>query len=228
MLLADDIGGSLGGPLSFLRRVHRRRITAVVVQLGRGTQRRRDTADDSPHVRLGHVLSLLAKCSHGAAQLHFGRDHVPGVAAVNLRDADDELIERIHVAADDGLQRGDDLRGGDDRIDSLMRHRGMSAVSSDDDLEDVERGHDRAGANSEVADWHPRPVVHSEDSVARELVEESLLDHDSTTPFVLLGRLEDDVHRAGEVFRFGEVPCRTEQHRGVAVVSASVHLAGIL
>jgi hypothetical protein len=43
----------------------------------------------------------------------------------------------------------------------------------------------------------------------------------------LLGRLEDEIDRAVEVARLGEIARRTEQHGGVAVVTAGMHHAGL-
>ena len=44
-------------------------------------------------------------------------------------------------------------------------------------------------------------------------------------PEPFLGRLEDEVHRAVEVARLGQVARGAEQHRGVAVMAAGMHLA---
>ena len=47
---------------------------------------------------------------------------------MDLRDADHGALQRVDVAAGDGLQAGDDLRRRDDRVDAEMRHRRMRAA----------------------------------------------------------------------------------------------------
>jgi len=55
-----------------------------------------------------------------------------------------------------------------------------------------------------------------------------VVDHLAAAAAALLGRLEDHDRGAVEIARLGEILRGTEQHRGVAVVAAGVHLAGIL
>ena len=68
--------------------------------------------------------------------------------------------------------------------------------------------------------------MHAVDGVDREAGEEPLLDHRLAAALALLGRLEDHVHRPGEVRLFGEAAGGAEQHGRVPVVAAGVHLAG--
>src|SRR5471030_1698054 len=56
------------------------------------------------------------------------RDDIVGAASVQLRYRHHERLVRSDVAADDGLERGDNLGSGDQRIDGQVRHGGMSAV----------------------------------------------------------------------------------------------------
>ena len=67
--------------------------------------------------------------------------------------------------------------------------------------------------------------MHREDRVARVLVEEAVLHHPQRAAAALLGRLEDQVERAGEAAAVREMVRRGEQHRRVAVVAAGVHHA---
>ena len=71
----------------------------------------------------------------------------------------------------------------------------------------------------------PRPVVHAEDRFDRIFVEDTFFDHEPRAAFVLLGRLEDEMHRAGEIARLGEMFGGAEQHRGMAVMAAGMHPA---
>ena len=82
------------------------------------------------------------------------------------------------------------------------------------------------GPRLRVAQRQVGPVVQRVHRVAREALEQALLDHHPRTAAALLGRLEDEVHRAVEAARARELACRAEQHRGVAVVAAAVVHAG--
>ncbi len=66
------------------------------------------------------------------------------------------------------------------------------------------------------------------DLVDAEAVEQAVRDHRPRPAAALFGRLEHEHHAAVEGARLGEVPRGAEQHRGVAVVAAGVHLAGRL
>jgi hypothetical protein len=57
-------------------------------------------------------------------------------------------------------------------------------------------------------------------------VEEAVLDHLARAALAFFGRLEHQVQRAVEVARGRQVARRAQQHGGVAVVAAGVHLAG--
>ena len=155
----------------------------------------------------------------------FGND-VVGLAAVEFGHRDDDQFGRIDRARRDRLQRDHDLAGGDDRIDRAMRHRRMAARSGHPDGELGGRRHDRARPYRELADRQARHVVHAEDAVDAEALHHAFLDHLVAAAAAFLGRLEDDRHRAREVPRLGEIFRRTQQHGGVAVMAAGVHLAG--
>ena len=96
--------------------IDRRRIAALVADRRRHLEHRRDARDDRAHPALDQVLHRGVEAAHGAAQHDFLRDHVPGVAAVDLRDADDARFERMQVARDDRLQRADGVRREQHRI----------------------------------------------------------------------------------------------------------------
>ena len=85
--------------------------------------------------------------------------------------------------------------------------------------------HHRAGPDRELAGRQARPVVHAVDRLDRVAVEHAFLDHHPRAALVLLGRLKDEMHRAGEIARLGQISRGAEQHRGVAVVAAGMHPA---
>ena len=106
-----------------------------------------------------------------------------------------------------------------------MRHGAVRANALDDDFEDVVGGHHRAGADGELADRDARNVVHAVHALDRKLLEQPLLHHHAPAALVLLGRLEDEVDRAVEILRLGEILGGAQQHHRVAVMAAGVHLA---
>ena len=171
---------------------------------------------------------LLAEGADGAAQHRLLRDHVVGVAGMHLGDRDDRRIERRHVARHHALQRRDDLGGDDHRIDARLRPRAVRALAGDLDVEQAAAGHLRAGADGELADLELGPVVHAEDLLAGELVEQPVLHHRLGAAAALLGRLEDEMDGAVEVARRREILGGAQQHRGVAVMAAGMHAALVL
>ncbi len=68
--------------------------------------------------------------------------------------------------------------------------------------------------------------MHAVDLLDAEAVHQAVLDHGLAAGAAFLGRLEDHDGGAGEVARLGEVARRAEQHGGVPVMAAGVHLAG--
>jgi hypothetical protein len=58
--------------------------------------------------------------------------------------------------------------------------------------------------------------------------EQAVVDHLARAAAALFGRLEDQVDRAVEIALLGKVLGGCEQHGGMAVVAAGVHLAGVL
>ena len=103
-----------------------------------------------------------------------------------------------------------------------MRLRGMAAEPAHDDVEAVGRRHDRTGPRARLAERQLRPVVQGVDRIAREAIEQALLDHHARAALAFLGRLEDEMHGAVEAPCARELLRRAEQHRGVAVVPAGV------
>ena len=67
--------------------------------------------------------------------------------------------------------------------------------------------------------------MHAVDRVAGKALEQIVLQHGQRAADAFLAGLEDEVHRAVEVARLRQVARGAEQHRGVAVMAAGVHLA---
>ena len=164
--------------------------------------------------------------AHGADQDRLLRHDVEGVAGVDLGDREDRVVQGIGLAADDGLQADDDLCGDGHRVEPDMRHGGVAAAALDGDLELVRGRHRRAVAHREGADRHGRPVVQAVDVGDREALEQAVVHHRLGPGPAFLGRLEDEVDGAVEIAGLGEVLGRTQQHGGMPVMAAGVHLAG--
>ena len=104
-----------------------------------------------------------------------------------------------------------------------MRMRAMRRPAAQDDAEIVDRGQRRAGQRLHRAERQVGDVVDAVDRVAREALEQPVIQHRLGAGEPLLGGLEDEVHRAREIPRLGEVFRRAQQHRGVPVMAAGMH-----
>jgi hypothetical protein len=65
--------------------------------------------------------------------------------------------------------------------------------------------------------------VHAVNRLDRIAFQHPFFDHQPRAALILLGGLEDEMNRAGEIARLGEVSGGAEQHGGVAVMAAGVH-----
>src|SRR5947209_8617773 len=108
-----------------------------------------------------------------------------------------------------------------------MRPRRMRAEPFDLDHDAVGRREQRTWTDREVADRHARHVVHAIDLLDAEALHHAVLDHLAPAAAALFGWLEDHDRRAGKIARFGEVFRRAEEHRGMPVMAAGVHLARV-
>src|ERR1700709_1925464 len=119
-------------------------------------------------------------------------------AGVDLRDRQYRGLERIDVAADDGLQR---LRqGGCDhhRVLGTLRHRAMRAIALDDDVEEISAGHRGSRQDRDLAVVEVRRVVQAVDLVAGKFLEQAVLDHRAGAAKAFFSGLEDEVQGAVE------------------------------
>jgi hypothetical protein len=66
----------------------------------------------------------------------------------------------------------------------------------------------------------------AENRIAGEFLEEAFLHHDVAATAAFFSRLENRMNSAVEITRFRQVLYRRQQHGGMAVVAAGVHLAG--
>ena len=106
-----------------------------------------------------------------------------------------------------------------------MRPRRVAAKPGDLDVDLIGRRHDRAGADGETSRPECPGRLHAVDLLDAETVHQAVLDHRGGARAALFGRLEDHDRIAGEIARLGEIAGGAQQHRGVAVMAAGVHLA---
>ena len=93
------------------------------------------------------------------------------------------------------------------------------------DVEMIGRRHDRARPDRELPDRQARIIVHAVDLADPEPVHQPVLDHRLAAGAALLRRLEDHHRIAGEIAGLGEIAGGAEQHGGMAVMAAGMHLA---
>ena len=226
---ADDVAGDIGGNAGLARMIHRHRIHPRVFRLGRAAIGAGDAVGDLADAALDEIAHLGVERAHGAAELGDLRNDVEGGAGVELRDRDHRRFQRIDVARDDRLQRAHDLRPDQHAVDCLVRTgAGMAALAVNGDLDVVGGSEHRAGGGREMAFGETRHVVHAVDLLDVPAGHHAVLDHRLAATAAFLGGLEDHHSGAVEIARLGEIFCRAEQHRGVAIMAAGVHLAGDL
>ena len=172
---------------------------------------------------LDQAQGVGGKGARSAADEGLLRDHVIGVAGMDLGDAEDRRVERSDISRHDGLQRRRDVAGDDHRIDPGFRAGAVRAAAGDGDVEIGAACHHRAGADLKSADRQPRPVVHAKNRIARKALEEPILHHRLAAAEPFFGRLKDQMDSAVEFAALGQVAGGAEQHRGVPVVAAGVH-----
>ena len=103
--------------------------------------------------------------------------------------------------------------------------RRVPAVAFDLDGQAVGGRHQGPRADRELADRQPRIIVHPVDFLDAEAVHQAVLHHGLAAGAALLGRLKDHHRGAGEIARLGQIARRAQQHRGMPIMAAGVHLA---
>src|SRR6185312_12671085 len=146
-------------------------------------------------------------------------------AGAEHADRYDRRLKRVDIARDDRLKSVDDLRTYQNRIDTEMRSRRMCADTLDIDGQRVGGRHHRSGADPECADGHPWIVVHPENFLDTKTIHQPIVDHGLAATAAFFRRLEDDNGRAREIPGLREIAGSTEQHGGMAVMAAGVHLS---
>ena len=201
-------------------------IAGVPDDLGPGIKGRGRMFGHLPDARLGQLSVFGVKGADRPLHPCLVGDDVRG-GAVGRKGADGQhdALERIDIARDDGMQRDQDMGGHQRGVDGAVRLGGMAPLARHDDLELVGAGLQRAGAGDEGADGNAGRVVDAVNLVDRETVEEPVIDHRLCPCAPLLSRLEDQDHGAVEIPRLGQIFGGPQQHGGVPVMAAGMHLA---
>jgi hypothetical protein len=163
---------------------------------------------------------------HRAVDIGRGRDHVVDGARMHLRDRNHQIVERVVVARHDGRHGLRDGDGRRDRIGGLVRHGAVPAHARDMHLERVDRRHDRPRRGQDLAHLEPRHVVERIDLPMPNRSMMPLGAHHPRAAAAFLGGLKDQRDLAREIPRLGQVFRSPQQHRGVPVMAAGMHLAG--
>src|SRR5216683_3305469 len=153
------------------------RTQAAVVHGGACTECRRDALRrllDQPRRILEEVA---AERAYRAAQVGAVGDHVERPSRMHLRHGDHCFRERVAPPGHEALQRRNDVRGDQHRIDRLMRRGGMAPSPQNLDLELIHRRHYRPRHDADRADRQVVPQVNAECRIDSGLLEHAILDH---------------------------------------------------
>src|SRR3954452_18143767 len=114
------------------------------------------------------------------------------------------------------------MAGDQHRVDTGLGPRAVRSLAGDCDVEKRAAGHHRAVADLEFSDREAGPVVHAENHVAWEFVEQPVFDHRLGAAETFLGRLKDEMYGAVEIAAPSEMARRAEQHCRVPVMAAGM------
>lgn len=146
---------------------------------------------------------------------------------MNLGDRNHQIVQRVMIAADDGLQRLRNATGGHHRIAGFVGHGAMTAHALNVNVKRINRGHDRPRRGVKSAFGQVWSIVQRIDLRDVEPVHDTFLNHNVRAAALFLGRLKDQRHAAREVSRLGQITGCTQQHRGMPVMTAGMHLTGM-
>ena len=204
-------------------------VAVLVGQLPLAAQGPADAVQGFPDPALHHLPDVGIVGPDRALHVAASGHHVIALAGAEHAHGDDRGLQRIGIAADDGLQHLEELGPGHQGISSLVR---LGAVAGDpfDMGEPVVRGrHHLIVADAEDAAGKVRPDVEAIDRV--HILQGAAGDHGpgaSGGRFFLRG-LEDKAHGALQFSLTGaEEPCSPEKHGDVIVMSAGMHDSRIL
>ena len=183
--------------------------------------------DDLRHPRFNLVAHSAVEIAHSAANCRLGGNDIKAVAGIEPGDAEHRRLQRINIARDNRLQRGDGVRGGENAVIGLMRHAGVAARRPDGRRKNIEPRHQRSSLGDKGAERHIGQVMHAIDRFHGKFFEQALLDHAPGAAFIFFSRLKNKIDNAVKIARSGKFGDRRQQHRRMAVMTAGVHFAVI-
>ena len=148
-------------------------------------------------------------------------------------DGHDRRVLRADLARNDRLERRDDARGDDDRVDGRLGGRAVPAPAVDRDGDPVGVGEREARRDADLAGRQPGAVVESDGEVGlRNALEEAIADHRQGPAAALLRGLPDEDERSAPAgLGPREQGGRADERGHVDVVPAGMHdrngLAGL-
>ena len=162
--------------------------------------------------------------ARGAEQFRRVCDHVEGCSCRDTPDGDHRGRERRGLAADDRLDRKDDLRRDHDRVDGGVGHAAVAAAALNGQREAVRASEDHAGFDRNSSSLQGCPEVDAEHPI--HALGGAVGDHRHSPRRDLLGRLEAETQPTRPVVaQRRERTCGAERHRHVSVVAAGMHHA---
>ena len=203
------------------------RVVAHKREFASGLMGGADVFCNGPHTPFNKVEHLHGEGAHRALQLAAVGHHIGRVTRVDHGDRNDACIDGLQVARHNGLKSLHHLAGDGHRVYAVVRQSGVTAFATDGDFELVARRHHWPCADRQGAYRHARPVVQTEHRIHRKLLEQPVFDHLASAAATFFGGLKNQHHGAIKVFVLGQMLRCCQQHGGVTIVAAGVHLAGV-
>ena len=173
---------------------------------------------------------MVGEGARGELELDLVGDDVALRAAMDGADGDDGGVLRVFLAADDGLQLGDEQGRQDDGVLALLGLGAVRADAADGDVHRSDAGLGRADGQPDLAGRQGVGVVQADDHVGpAEALVEVIGEHGPGPVHRLLRRLADEDQ--------GPMPSRTiggeragdtDEDGRVHIVAAGVHHAHLL
>ncbi len=172
---------------------------------------------------------LWGHSANGKLQVRVVGNDVVLSSGMKGADGDDDVIEGIGFAADDGLQHHDNFRSDDDGIFGGLRCGTVAAVAADGDVDGIRAGENGAVDVSDFAGQNPGRVVQRQNIIGLgKFGEEAGVKHGRGPANGFFGGLADEDDGAAPLgFGFGEHFAGAEENGHVQVVAASVHHADL-
>ena len=141
---------------------------------------------------------------------------------MHLGDTNDSRFQRIGLTRHQRLQPDHGMRHHKTGIDGGVGHGGMSAAPGYGHVETIERRQGRPWTHRRLADRNQRHVMERIDLVAGKALEQPVLDHRPPAAEPFLRRLENHNGGAREIARPCQIFGRSQQHDGMAIMTAAM------